>query len=741
MSQKLYDINFWGGQSSLIQKEKLPVALVQSLRNGVLSKKLGVIKKRPRYADVLTTGLTDLKSMIEFINQNNERILLLQDGSDLERSIYSGGYGAIGAITNDERPGGSTIDQMYPSLWRKEIRSGAGLNAATDEPFWYGYIPARTRFPNASSSVAIAAGRYADRQFYNDAFTDLFKSGVTDFGSGASQVATTGLTSDTYIIYMVPVLDGYQKGLPYIDDDHSLYNRVALEIPQFDDYGFIRYTLQIPTANQSNLKRLTAIDVFVADVGEYGSSDLLKMPAYFLERISLLDDGPVIMSKQGTFENANPPTYIEFSDDFANWETFTLYELYIRFIYSGTEYEYRLSSPRVENGTKVQYPLSAAGAAALQNQTVDTKIFARWELVSGNYEFPIYYDNHHKLLTDEMYAYLGLSNEFAGDTGLSDRRYKIGVQANKVYWIFGTTDEYKGYYSAPYAPDQIPVLNEVTIAKDAQAVIPIGNDVIVCYRDGSKRFNWYGNKKVTEEENYSDRGCTNQKGWFKVSDQMVFGFDYLGAWMMRGREFIDIGVDLIEWWGGTKDDNLTDAQKEGCVVSYDSKHQLVFYSFPDYTTAPYTAGFVAIFDLKSFDLTKGILPWLLMDTDTAIKSNCIAHDVHLLTGSATKIIDWNNSTPTETCDLYVKLKLLRNELAGDIKTWWDKIRLSYTSDDTVSLTAIHDQGSGDSLTLLSNNSAIMRKVSKELEVEISSSASANDVEVSELQVFGEPRNF
>ena len=56
MSEKLYDIMFWGGQSSLIQKEKLPVAFVQALRNGILSKRLGVIKKRPRYANVLTSG-------------------------------------------------------------------------------------------------------------------------------------------------------------------------------------------------------------------------------------------------------------------------------------------------------------------------------------------------------------------------------------------------------------------------------------------------------------------------------------------------------------------------------------------------------------------------------------------------------------------------------------------------------------------------------------------------------------
>ena len=189
MSKPLYDIDQWGGQSSLIHKEKLPVALIQSIRNGILSKKLGVIKKRPRYANILTSGLTALNNMIEFVNQNDERILFIQDGTGVEKSIYSGGYGAIAAITNDERTGGSTINQIYPVLWRKELRSSAGMNAATDLPFWFGYIDAITRYPNATTPIAISAGRYLDIQFYNDAFTDLFKSGVTDFGSYVSKVS------------------------------------------------------------------------------------------------------------------------------------------------------------------------------------------------------------------------------------------------------------------------------------------------------------------------------------------------------------------------------------------------------------------------------------------------------------------------------------------------------------------------------------------------------------------------
>ena len=741
MSKPLYDIDQWGGQSSLIHKEKLPVALIQSIRNGILSKKLGVIKKRPRYANILTSGLTALNNMIEFVNQNDERILFIQDGTGVEKSIYSGGYGAIAAITNDERTGGSTINQIYPVLWRKELRSSAGMNASTDLPFWYGYIDAITRYPNSTAPIAISAGRYLDIQFYNDAFTDLFKSGVTDFGSYVSKVSNVGLTSNRYVMYLVPVMDGYQKGLPYTADDHSLYNRVALGISNFDDFGSIWYNLQIPTANQSDLKRLTAIDVFVADISDYGTDDLLKSPAYFLERVPLDDDGAVIMSLNGTFENTNPPTYIEFTDDFANWETFALYDLWIRFIYSGTEYEYRISTPRAENATKVQYPFTAAVAAALQNQAVECDIFARWELTGGNYEYPVIYDNNHIKLKAEMYTQLGLSPAFAGDTGLPDRRYKFSAMANKVYWIFGGVDKHKGYYSTPYAPDQIPVLNEVSIEKDATAVIPVGNDVVVTYKEGAKRFNWYGNKNVTEEENYSDRGCTNQKGWAKVNDNMIFGFDYSGPWMMTGRGFIDIGVDLIDWWGGTDSDNLSDAQKDTCVVLYNPKLQLVFFSFPDYTTAPYTAGFVAIFDLKSFKLNKGMLPWLLMDSDTAIKAGCISKDVHLLTGSATKIVDWNNASPTETCDFYLKLKLLRNALAGDVKIWWDKVRMTYSTSDTVTLTAIHDEGAGAALTLLSNDAAMIRKISQELELEFSTTASANDVEVSRVQVFGEPRSF
>ena len=486
----------------------------------------------------------------------------------------------------------------------------------------------------------------------------------------------------------------------------------------------------IPVAKQSSMKRITAIDVFVSFLGESRKDDTDLYPSYFLERIPLDDDGKVFL--QITADANNGASTLTATDAASVWKTFNTYKCHI---YNVTQDEY--------------YQVSADGGAASNVMTVtpaptatqagDTiRFFTRWWLEASHYQYRLLYDNYYKKLLSEMFTYLNIPD---ADFGLSDLRYKYGAMANKVYWIFGGTEEYKGYYSKPYAPDVIPVLNEISIEKDPKAVIPVGNDVIVSYIDGAKRFNWYGNKNVTEEENYADRGCTNQKAWAKKSDYEIFGFDYVGPWLMRGREFVDIGVDLVEWWGGTDSDNLTDAQKDTCVVLYNPKLQLVFYSFPDYTTAPYAAGFVAIFDLKSFNLSKGILPWLLMDTDTAIKQGCISDDVHLLTGSATKIVDWNNGTPTETCDFYLKLKLLRNALAGDVKTWWDKVRMTYDTDDTVTLTVIYDEGSGSALTLLSNDAAMMRKISQELELEISTAASANDVEISRVQVFGEPRNF
>ena len=722
-------VNEHKGMATQIAHEKLPTYLYQKIHNLELSKKLGRMVKRGGYANVLTSGLTTLNGMKEFTDKNGGRQILLQDGTGLEESVYTGGaYSAISAIANDEREAvvAPTVTQMYPVLHENVLRSGAGIAATHDHPFWYGYNDAVTRFPNVGTPTTITAGKYLEDQIYKGKLLTSFL--VFTPTGGESKVADKGLLkAGSYFLYVSPVLDGYQKGIP---ETPTLYKVLAFSY----DYNYIKIDLSIATANRSSNKRITAIDVFVAKATGGHLDDSEIYPAYFLERVNLDSNGSYILEKTGTLEDtggATPPTYIEFDDDFADWETFSLTNLYANFTTSEDTYNAILGA-RSENTTKVRYAVTGT-VEADSGDAITVKVFSRWYDGSGVVSYPIVYDDYHRKLGSEMYTYLDIPT---ADTGLTDTRYKFSCMANKRYFIFGTPDGAFGYYSKTNNPDVIPSQNILRLQREPTGCIGVGRDVIAFYPSSSKRFTILSNANADEDDTFSNIGLTSQKAVLNITDEEAYGFDLRGPWELHLRSHRFIGSLLTDWW----EDELSEAEKNACVVSYNRLKDWVLYSFPTYTGThdgtTYT-GIVFVFD-RGYYLKSGrqIEPWWILKTDHLMYNWTIAEDnnLHLLTGSKTAIVDWNEplrANQNEDVDTLAHIKLLKNPILGN-KTHFDMLYLYYVSDTDAMVGRIRpDGGSWATLTINGDQQSFIRYICETLEVELSTAASDNDVEISE----------
>jgi len=719
--------------STLIEKSKLPAAVVQKIYNFELTKKFGVLKKRKGYGNVLTSGLTTLKSMLEFKDSNSNRVLFLQDDTSLEESVYSGGYGAIAAISNDERSASSTVDQLYPVEHNNVIRSGSGTGS-NENAIWLGRIPERKRYNDA---VTITAGRYLTDQILNNA---LGSSKLWEQGGGTIAfvgMSKSALDAGSYVVLAAPVIDGYQRGMPEV-----------IEVkPNVGSNGYFTHTVNIDSSNASKMKRITHIDYFVAQYSgakAFPDIDDVSDVAYFLERVDLNEDGRSILRLDGTLEDtggASAPTYVEFDDDFSGWESFNMQNFHASFTAS-TAYTKQLGS-RTENGTKVQYGLSGL-ANADSGQSVTVEIFPRWYTGSGDYRRLLVYDNYYRKLGSEMYTYLNIP---VGDTGLDDHKYKfLAIAGSRSMAVCANAGNY-AYYSPPRSYDVFPAQNEVILAKDPTGAVGLGlNQFLITYKDQMGLVTVHGNQYHEHDDNFLDFGCVGQKALLKLSENVVFGMDYQGPWMLSNLQHDFIGIDLVEWW----EDNLTDAQKDACVIGYNRLKQWVMYSFPTYSTAPFTNGIVFVFDLKSFRYAQAagqrVLPWWILKTDTPMYNFCLNEDLHLLGGSRTKVVDWNAASESENVSTLVRLKLLRSVLAGDKKTWFDRVYITMdkNASETVTINAYLD-GSSSATDLSSDlnddDNAMLRRFIRSMEVEIETASNQYDFELSQIQVSYNPRGY
>ena len=269
------------GVMNMFSPENLPPYIFQKLINYEIAHEIGKLKKRDGYGEVITgqTGLTEMK---ELVAKNGARLLGIQKDTSFYESVYSGGsYGALSRVdlqSNDYRyqypyyPGAGTepsIYRMYPHVYQYILRSGAGINAVTDLPIWYGYIDAQTRYPDATSE-SIAAGRYMTEQLL---YKDLLKFVITFAASEQSCYSTIlGLNKDTTIAkkvtyYAVPVYDGYQIGFPSLENDPTTIQTV--NVPSANNASHM-IQLSMRSGKQDDLPRLTHIDIFASIFHEGG---------------------------------------------------------------------------------------------------------------------------------------------------------------------------------------------------------------------------------------------------------------------------------------------------------------------------------------------------------------------------------------------------------------------------------------------------------------------------------------
>ena len=711
------------GVMNIIAPENLPPYVFQKLINYEIAHEIGTLKKRPGYEEIIT-GETTLAEMLEWIDKNGGRQLFIQKGTTIRESVYSGGaYGALAAFTNDERTAGSTTYRVYPVFYEKKIRTGAGINAATDLPMIAYYTDARSRFPNATAA-AIPAGKYLSDQFMNDSVGEiLFPNSINPHT--ILKTGETGPGAGTYLLYYAPVIDGYQLGFPRNDFAAISEFTVTLAAGEsFDVY------LDVLAADKLKEKRITAIDVFVAQIST--SPEATKLyDSYFLERIPLEDDGDDIFTLSGTFENANPPTYIDFATN-TDWETFDMEGFHIKLTYSAVDYVYLLGGRSYPGGAVTRFAITS-GAAALQNITEDCTVFSRWFDFSTWHRYRFAYDSFYRSLGSEMFTHRNIPS---GDKCLDDLKYKYACEANKRYFIFGRDDGF-GYFSVPGSPDIMPSLNIIRPRYEPTGCVGVDKDVFLFSKFQTSRISILTNTQQSQDDDLLDYGCTNHESIVKLSDYVVAWMSYKGPVMAIGRQTHFIGEPLFKWWNET----LSAAEMAACVAGYNYLKDQIWFCFPTYTDTDFPNGIIFVFDRKAFR-RQFISPWFYFSADTEVLMKTISDDGHLLTASLTEIVDWNG-TPDETVNTLVKLLIMKNPRFGKrAGISYKKVFVDYVSDDTPTA-RIYLDGSGTpvNLTLDADYESFINYIAETLELEIITSASANSVDIKGIQLEFRPKGF
>ena len=715
------EINEFQGMNARIAKEKLPVVLFPKIVNLEMTQIEGYLRTRKGYKNIITSGLTALSNMTEFVDKNGTREIVLLDGSTLKRIPYSAGYGAVAAITNDERTAGATINTFKPVNKYSELRSGAGVNAATDYPMWYGYIKERDRFNGAET---ISADDYLDEQYNKDALANLTTLPyTTGFGKGAfgatahaSRATGLGLDESYYALYAAPVFDGYQIGFPQFIN--SL--KIGSSSPTYGSMEIYIWVADVADALKS--KRITHIDLFIAESATDVRGQFDSVPAYFLERIDLNSDTDHFLEKTGTVDNGTSKVTIA---DYADWLTFDSLGM---FLYNVEDDEYYRITTETVNGSDMEFTVTPAPTNSA-SKTV--RFINRWrsETISSvdYYVMRTFYDGYYKKLGSEMYEYLGIPT---GDEGISDFRYKYGVIAGRRFFAVGFPDRQYGHYSVPYNYDIIPAQNRFPVKRDAMGIVDLADEsVLIFYKDRAERVTVYDNTQYRIDEDFLNIGCTNHDSICKINDNIIALMDYKApALLINGQPVEGFAEPLRDWW----DNQLSDTVKEGCITSYNRLRDQIWFSFPDYSTSPYTTGIVFCFDLLAWTQRK-VSAWFIIKTDKAIAAATIADDLHLLTSTGTQIQDWNNASQDEAVQGTLRLKLFQNRRFTQ-RINIERIEADFADSGANSLTIgmYLDESGTASATLTitaANREALLEYAANTVEFEISTASGSQQTDL------------
>ena len=714
MSKKYTEITKFEGESAFIATQDAPSYIFQKLENLRPSVILGDAVKRDGYTEKITGGIGDLQTMIEFTDKNGTAQLAVIDGDGFEVYTNSDGTYATRTFT-DENTGTIDGDNTQLISFNNEVRGGVGIRTAStgDKPLWYGWNAGTTRFPDSGDPVTITADEYLDEQFYEKPLASLIEiTGSFD----QSYVTDKGIENKkSIIVYAAPVYDGYQKGMPEkISETDNLGGHTSA-------YHGI---LKIDDAKNSSDKRITAIDLFVAETEQHTRQDDLELlPAYFLERLQLSDDGGKVLefsSSEVTYDDSAGSENILIAD-YADWYTFDLTGFYL---YEKTRMVYYRITSCTTDGTSVKLETSPT----LGDPTSDNiEIFPRWYDDGSDYIYHFIYDKYHRSPGSEMFTYLNLP---FGDLGLTDYKYKYLAWNGDRAAYGGGSDTNFSYFSSIHSPDIVPALNIVRHKANIRGIDNIGQDFLYYTDIGIERVSVINDGDSYQNEEYLNAILVSNRAKTKIDDNTVILMSYQGPILISGRTIdSDIGLQEREWWLET----FTKAQMEACIVGYNFKEQEVWFSFPTYTTSPYTNGIIFVFDLKAFRM-KYSSAWWRVKTDSKILAFALNSQYNLLGGVSNKVIDFNTAG-TETVSTALKLKMLSNPLISK-KGRYDSIYVDNTSSDTIAVDCYFDEaGSADlSLTLNADETAFMKYMAKTLEVELTTSASTNDLAYHKIQI-------
>lgn len=712
MAKDAIEIRKFLGITTVLSKEDRPVELLQTLVNLRPNHILGRAVKRGGYASLLSTGITALKWIKEFKNKNDTALLMIQDGNTLKESVNtSGSYAAVGSISNDERTAGSTIDgdSFLPVIINKELRSGVGISAATQRPIWYGYIAARNRF---NSAVTISAERYLDEQDARSVFKDEIIIEMSDTPSDIADKTGAGLDEGYYTIFASPVIDGYQRGIPTDDPTQLAVAFVDIKYLHVDASSqTFQVKVFVDSADIQKFKRVTAIDLFVAYSAD-ALNDFTNSPAYFLERVDMNSDGDTILEITGDVgtTNANKITI----SNAADWRSFNPVGLFVHDVTNDDYYRITAYNLSGTDGVLTVTPVAAANGAAT------LRFLSRWWQNGTDYQYQTFYDGDLKKLGAEMYTYLNIP---LGDTGLTDFRYKyIAWNGARALYSGFPSDGNFSYFSTAGHPDVVPALNIFRHRDNVRGLANVGQDFLVFTDKGTERLLVLSNEQADQDDRYLDAILTNAKSIVNITDDEVAFMTYKGAYLISGRRPIFIGEHLKEWWN----DNLTASQKEACVGGYNHEHNEVWFSFPTYTTSPYTSGVIMVFDLEGYR-RDGLSPWWFVQTDKAVLAMDLNTQYKLIAGAATSVVNFDGSG-AETVSTTYKVKLLKNIIPSR-RVRWGRIHVDTETSDTVSCNLYFDGSATPvALTLNTDLKGLIQYLKKTLEVEITTAASTNSVE-------------
>ena len=788
------------GVAKIISPQDLPPYVFQNLINFTPNHQLGKLVKRDRYQTLNDEDVNDAVKCVEFQDSNGGRILLLLiDDDSFEEMIYTSSYAAPTAIT-DARISGKTLDTFFPLNFQNVVRSGAGINAATDYPMWYGYIPQQDRFPVQLLNLAVTTSTIFSQTLsaspvdvtYNG--TLLTKEtvspttpGTNEWGySGGSVYVNIGIAITKLLTPLILAVDRTTAGRSMEDQFYSDC------LSDFLRLGLSKLTGYQHTSDLAGRGAETGWYYFV--MCPVLDSRQKSFPSSVYGGVSY--DGPTSYPGQyGQVTAANGGIVLQLAQYYTdptyakNGKRITDIDIFVAFIGPSKEvdpYKYPFNwLDRVSLESNGDYFLELTGTTAAAGPTVTLDAVTSWKTfnpvsfyiynetdkehyritgVSGNVltvspaptttagsKVIKFYSGWYLAGTTKLYPimydnyYKKLGSEMysylgipRGDMGRTDVRYKYLCESNKRLFYIGADDGFI-YYSVPNGPDVVPSLNIIRPRHDIVAGVGVAQDVVLFGKNYAERVSILSNTATQQDDSFLNVGCVGQRSIAKIDDNFIAWMSYKGPYIMINRESKYIGELIQTWFLGSS--RLSNTILETTITAYNKLRDQIWFIVPGYTTTPFTTAIIFVFDMTSY--RKGMAAWFYFQTNMTVADQTINIDGHLLAIEDDLLVDFNGTTPDETVSSLLRMLLLKNDVYGErARLSMKKLYLDYTGGDTV-VARVYMDGSGTpvNLTLNANKEAYIHYLCQTLDLEVYTSATDDDFEIDKIALEFRPKVF